>query len=101
MDQFNYKIYPDNVQIRDSWQIKWRWQMNEILDHIMDQISADHPIRKIKRNTLLLEWSAHNLLHRFNYHPDQTGSVDLNVGESWIHRICYFILGWIGFIIPR
>lgn len=75
--------------------------MIEILDHILDQLPADHPVKAKSKNALLLEWSAHNLLYRLNYHPDQTKSVDLNVGESWIHRICYFILGWIGFIIPR
>lgn len=96
-----YKIYKTDVQIRDSWEIKRRKEMIEILDHILDQLPADHPIKSKRRNALLLEWSAHNLLHRIGYKPKQTGSVDLNAGESWKHRICYFILGWIGFIIPR
>lgn len=90
-----------NVQIKDSWEIKWRWEMNEILDHIIGQLPSEHPIKTKKRTALLLEWSAHNLLYRIGYKPKQTGSVDLNVGESWLHRICYFILGCIGFIIPR
>lgn len=97
----SYKIYKTNVQIRDSWEIKWRWEMIEILDHILDQLPADHPVKTKSRNVLILEWSAHNLLYRCKYKQNQTGSVDLNAGESWLHRICYFILGWIGFIIPR
>lgn len=96
-----YKIYDNNVQIKDSYQIKWRWEMLEVLEHIMNQLPSSHPVKEKKMNSLLLEWSAHNLLFRLGYRPKQTGSVDLNIGESFLRRLCYFILGWIGFIIPK
>lgn len=100
IDTINYKVYKDNIHIDNSYTIRNVSTMKYILRYIMENIPSDYPVKQMKMTPMILEWSAHNLLYRLNYQPERTKSVDLNIGESRMHKIGYFLLGIIGIIFP-
>lgn len=93
-------ISPANIQIVNSYTIRNVSTMKYHLRHIMQTIPSDFPVKRLKMTPMILEWSAHNLLYRLHYHPERTKSVDLNVGESWMRKVGYFFLGFVGLIFP-
>lgn len=98
IDTINYKVYKDNIHIENSYTIRNVSTMKYVLKYIKKNAPSDYQVKQMKITPMILEWSAHNLLYRLNYQPERTKSVDLNVGESRMHKIGYFFLGLVGLI---
>lgn len=43
-------------------------------------------------NSLVREWTAHNVLYKWGLFKSHTEDTDLDVKESWFRRLCYFFL---------
>lgn len=81
-----------NIHIEDSYQVKTKKEMEEIL-RIVEGASFNRGISYLrKRASWIREWKAHNLLYKLGLFKDRTKSVDLNEKESWFRRLGYFIL---------
>jgi hypothetical protein len=83
-----------NITITNSYHFNSK-QMNDILDYIMNKdyfrmLAAAGFTRS--KESLLREWKAHNILYRWGYEKERTGSVDFSQYESRIRRIGYLIL---------
>lgn len=100
IDTINYKVGKNTIQVKNSYTIRNVSTMKYVLKYIMEKVPSDHPVKQMKMTQMVLEWSAHNLLYKLHYKPDRTKSIDLNVSESRMHKIGYFLLGIIGIIIP-
>ena len=86
------KITENNIHIQDSYQVKRKSEMKEILY----AIQHNHPeCNSFKRgyNSLIAEWRVHNRLYKLGYKKDRTGSVDLNYPLKWYVELAYKILG--------
>ena len=84
-----------NIHIKDSYKIYSSKEMKKILEKIMNmdvykELAAAGFARS--KEGLIREWKAHNVLYHIGYHPESTGSVDLNQGESIKRKIGYFFL---------
>lgn len=98
MDYITWQIYPECITIKNSYRVRGKKRV-ELLDHIMNKVDITYPIRSRSRLSMLLEWSAHNLLYRLHYKRSHTKSVDLDMGESWWHKILYVPLGLLGWYV--
>lgn len=92
---FDYKNL--NIHIQDSWQVKDAGVLEGAINAItvsiyFDKLAAAGFTRSKK--SLLREWRAHNVLYRWGYKKERTGSVDFNQNESLGRRIGYFFLSW-------
>ena len=98
---YNLKVSFDyenlNIHIQDSHLIK----DSKIVENAIENILASVYFEKLAgagftrtSKSLIREWKAHTVLHRWGYEKDRTGSVDLNQNESRGRRILYFILSW-------
>ena len=47
------------------------------------------------KESLIREWKAHNVLYRWGYEKERTGSVDFSQYESRGRRVAYFFLSWL------
>ena len=85
------KITENNIHIEDSYQIKSKPKMREVLY----AIQHNHPEVKFNRTykDLTNEWIAHNRLYKWNIKPEKTKDVDLGFEESWINKVIWNILG--------
>ena len=86
-----------NIQIKDSYQITNKRDIETIIDIIMynsnyKKIAAAGFTRA--RQSLIREWKAHNVLYYWGYKKEQTGTVDLNQHESRGRRLAYFFLSF-------
>ena len=81
-----------NIHIEDSYQVKTKKEMEEIL-WIVKGASFNRGISYLrKRASWIREWKAHNLLYKLGIQKERTRSVDLNENESIYRRIGYFFL---------
>ena len=87
-----------NIHIEDSWQVVNSMELEEIVDRIVE---SDY-FRKMAvagytrtKESLIREWKAHNVLYRWGYEKERTGSTDLDQHESCGRRLCYFFLSWL------
>ena len=98
----NLKITVDyknlNIHIQDSWKIDNAKELNSVIDDLMKgerftKLAAAGYTRT--KASLIREWKAHNVLYRWGYEKERTGSVDLDQNESRKRRIAYFFLSWL------
>lgn len=82
---------PDNTHIENSYLVKSRKDMKDILYQIELNSQFNDAIRHIPMATMVREWRAHNLLYALGIARARTKDVDLNF-ESWWRRIGYFVL---------
>ena len=86
------KITENNIHIEDSYQIKSKPKMREVLY----AIQHNHPeCNSFKRSykSMIAEWRTHNRLYRLGYKKNRTGSVDINYPLKWYIELAYRILG--------
>lgn len=100
MDSIGYKVSQTNIHIENSYTIRKVSEMIQVLEYIKKTLPSEYPVNHLSIISMLMEWSAHNLLYRLNYKPKQTASVDLNVGESFFRKILYYIIGVMGLLFP-
>lgn len=90
---FNVEIL--NIHIKDSYQVKTKSEINEMLDKIITNeyfsLLFNNGFTRAKAS-MMREWKAHNVLYRSGIFKERTGSVDLNQDESLVRRIGYFFL---------
>jgi len=86
-----YKISPNNIQIKSSFKVK-----KEAFGRELANIREKHPKCLVWRRgmrSLKLEWAAHNALHALGILRDRTGDADLNWPQPWYIRLGYAVLG--------
>lgn len=89
-----YKILENRVKIFDSYLMSLS-EFLEALDEIR-RLYPEHVAFKRSQESMILEWRAHNLLHRFGIKHNKTADVDLEYPQSPLKRFAYGVLGWIG-----
>ena len=84
-----------NICIENSWQIVRPIAIEELVERIMESDLFAKMWRlgyTRTKESLIREWKAHNILYRWGYEKERTGSVDFSQYESRPRRIGYFIL---------
>jgi hypothetical protein len=88
-------IEGQNIHIHNSHQVTKVQDMKMIIDTIMGKSfyakMTDADFNRTKAS-MIREWKAHNILHKWNYQVYRTRSVDFNQNESVWRRFCYFFL---------
>lgn len=88
----NVGIYWENTHIEDSYRIKSKKDMRNVLELIRLQTDGRGlAINRLSLRRQVREWRAHNLLYALGIARKRTKDVDLNY-ESWWRRVCYFVL---------
>ena len=87
-----------NIQIKDSYRINNALDLEMAVEDIMgsvyfEKLAAAGYTRTSK--SLIREWRAHNVLYRWGYEKERTGTVDFSQHESRFRRFCYFFLSWL------
>ena len=86
-----------NIHITNSYQVTNSKDIEQIIDMIMNKSCykylAAAGFTRTKKS-LIREWKAHNVLYRWGYEKERTGSVDFDQNESRFRRFCYFFLSW-------
>ena len=95
--QVTMNIEDLNIHIKNSYQVIYSKDIEQIIDMIINKscykyLAAAGYTRTKK--SLIREWKAHNVLYRWGYEKERTGSVDLDQNESRGRRIAYFFLSW-------
>lgn len=92
IDEHVCTVTSNNIHIKDSYDIKKRSEMKEIL-YAIQYKSPDCNVFKRSYNSMISEWRTHNRLYRLGYKKDRTGSVDLNYPLKWYIELAYRIFG--------
>lgn len=92
IDEHVCTVTSNNIHIKDSYDIKKRSEMKEIL-YAIQYKKPDCNVFKRSYNSMISEWKTHNRLYRLGYKKDRTGSVDLNYPLKWYVELAYKILG--------
>lgn len=88
--KLNYSINKEqgNCHIVDSYKITKKGDMRVFISENLNE----EPFTERSVESYVREWRAHNLLYELDFCRERTKDVDLNVDESIIKRIGYFIL---------
>lgn len=82
---------PTNTHIENSYLVKSRKDMRDILVCIEANSNCGDAVRRIPQNTMVHEWRAHNLLYALGVARKRTKDVDLNENK-WYIRVAYAVL---------
>lgn len=82
---------PDNTHIENSYLVKSKNDMRDILNTIEANSNCGDAVRRIPQNTMVREWRAHNLLYALGVARKRTKDVDLNE-NPWYIRMAYAML---------
>ena len=86
-----------NLHIVNSYKIKSRKQMVEIIQGVIDIIKPskinEYAVFKRTINSMVNEWCTHNILYELGIFKERTASVDLNYPLKWYWRLMYNIIG--------
>lgn len=86
------QITKNNIHIENSYQIKSKSEMKEVLY----AIQHNHPeCNSFKRDykSMIAEWRTHNRLYKWGIEKGRTADVDLNYPLKWYVELAYRILG--------
>ena len=86
------EVYDSNIHIRDSYKIKNKSKMLDILYAIKHRYPECKTFLRTDKS-LLREWRAHNRLYCIGYKRNHTADVDLNYPLKWYMELAYRILG--------
>lgn len=70
-------ITEDNLHIQNSYQIKNRRDMKNIIEQFKDNF-PNHILNTVSTYLLVCEWATHNICYQLNILKDRTKDVDLN-----------------------
>ena len=90
------EIYNANIHIKDSYKIKSKRKMQEILydvKHYINQKGLECKTFLRSDKSLIAEWRTHNRLYKLGYKRERTADVDLNYPLKWYVELAYRILG--------
>lgn len=85
-------VTANNVHIQDSYDVKSRTSMKEILYAIQHRFPDCNTFKRSYKS-LIAEWRTHNRLYKLGIEKDRTGSVDLDYPLKWYVELVYRILG--------
>lgn len=90
-------ITRDNINIKDSYQVRNPFEMRAILKKIKEflkenNITMDTPFNHRSMCSMVREWVAHNNAYVLGYKKERTGNVDLNYPQKWYVKVLYFML---------
>ena len=88
-DVINFTIDENNCSIKEAYKIKDKKIKYEFIDFLLKWQPA---YQKRSRKSYYREWKAHNVLYKLHICRVGTRDTDLNINESWIRRIGYFII---------
>lgn len=86
------EVYDSNIHIRDSYKIKNKSKMLDILYAIKHRYPECKTFLRTDKS-LLREWRAHNRLYCIGYKRNHTGSVDLEYPVNPKYECLYKIIG--------
>ena len=91
MENISFKIGDVAIKIINSYQIKKRSRIKEILY----VFKLEHSDIKFDRdiNLLVKEWIVHNRLYKLGLFRNRTKDVDLEYQQKWYLKVMYWILG--------
>lgn len=87
---YSCNVGETNTTIYDSYKMHSIEEMKFILNHIKEQF-PNSSINKRSNFSLINEWRTHNLLHGLGVYKSRTKDVDLNINQSIIFKVGYFI----------
>lgn len=88
-DVINFTIDQNNCSIKEAYKIKEKKIKYEFIDFLL---KWQPEYQKRSRKSYYREWKAHNVLYKLHIARSGTRDTDLNINESWIRRIGYFII---------
>ena len=96
----NIIVTENNIHIENSYKIKYKEDMQELLEEYRHKYNKDtfynYIINKRSIKSMCYEWAAHNLLYTLGMFKAHTKDVDLD-NEPPYRIFCYYILGRIWF----
>lgn len=92
--EIEYKVSNVNLAIINSYKIKNKADMKNILYKIMNQ-ESEHKFDVFKRSVkgMVQEWRAHNIIYNLGLFRTHTCTVDLEANQKWIFKIIWKIIG--------
>lgn len=87
----------NNIHIIDSYKIKKRSEMKDILAYLSEQEPSNNVIVNRSQKSLIREWRGHNLLYSLGIFKSHTKDVDLDYPSPWYMSLGYRILSFLYF----
>lgn len=84
-----YTLSKNNVHIVNSYKIKKKAEMNDIVKLIRAEATKKGFKYKRSNSSWVTEWRAHNYMYDKKMDRSRTGSVDLNENESKVKLLSY------------
>jgi hypothetical protein len=84
-----YTLSKNNVHIVNSYKIKKKAEMNDIVKLIRAEATKKGFKYKRSNSSWVTEWRAHNYMYDKKMDRSRTGSVDLNKNESKVKLLSY------------
>lgn len=94
--RISYNVSNNNIHIDNSYKIKSKESMLNVLNDIYNKYYSD--VFKRPMDSLLNEWGVHNLFYNLHLFRSHTRDVDLNYPQKKWLSICYDIVGFVYFI---
>ena len=84
-----------NIRVFDSYKVNNKSDIIECVIALLaipefDEFEKAGFRRRVP--SMVREWAAHNFMYEKGYAVDHTKDVDLDNGESWQRRFCYFFM---------
>lgn len=91
----NITITNNNIHITDSYKVKIRESMKNILNILREYLNDSNitmktPLDYRSNNSMIREWITHNNLYRLGLYQDRVKDIDLNHPQKWYHKLGYF-----------
>lgn len=90
--QLEVTILPNNTNIKDSYLVKSREDMKNILTQISLPNFSNYACDKRTIKSMIQEWCVHNLLYNLGVFKKKTKDVDFEYPQKWYVKIGYIIL---------
>lgn len=92
----NITITNNNIHITDSYKVKTRESMKNILNILREYLNDSNitmktPLDYRSNNSMIREWITHNNLYRLGLYQDRVKNIDLNYPQKWYVKILYAI----------
>lgn len=93
---YNITITNNNIHITDSYKVKTRESMKNILNILREYLNDSNitmktPLDFRSNNSMIKEWVTHNNLYRLGLYKDRVKDVDLNYPQKWYIKILYAV----------
>lgn len=87
-----YTISDKVIHIQDSYKIKTKKEMTEILNSFREQYPENYILKTRSNSSLIREWKGHNFLYELRLFRSHTKDVDLDDNTCIILMTGYWFL---------